>query len=204
MWKWWIEGTKLSIFAILSNCKKGSKKVQLVSTHCNKMSWIVMWHVLPPTFKQRLAKNQVVAGCVNTHCWLDKITQKSRDITFLNHFTKILATWMWRRVLSLGVHEYLFQQVYISFDNFKFEGKDQLRGRYFTLSLMLASDWAQNIFWAQSRTSIRISRGTGSFRVASLCSPAPSWKPSPQFFLAQLTASGSPRMCENGELIWFS
>ena len=48
MWKWWIEGTKLSIFATLSNGKKGSKKVQLVSKHCNKMSWIVMWHVLPP------------------------------------------------------------------------------------------------------------------------------------------------------------
>ena len=32
---------------------------------------------------------------------------------------------------------------------------------------MLASDWAQKYFFAQSQTSIRISRGTGSLRVVS-------------------------------------
>ena len=32
---------------------------------------------------------------------------------------------------------------------------------------MLASDWAQKYFFAQSQTSIRISRGTCSFRVVS-------------------------------------
>ena len=31
----------------------------------------------------------------------------------------------------------------------------------------LASDWAQKFFFAQSQTSVRISHGTGSFRVAS-------------------------------------
>ena len=53
------------MFPILSNGKKGSKKVQLVSKHCNKMSCGDVAR-FTTTFKQHLATNQVVAGCMNT------------------------------------------------------------------------------------------------------------------------------------------
>ena len=145
MWKWWIERTKLPIFAILSNGKKGSKKVQLVSKHCKKMSWIVMWHVLPPTFKQRLATNQVVAGCVTS----DWIRLRRSHMTSL---FKIILQRSWPRESENACYPWEYTNIYssrsiiISFDNFRFEGKDQLQGRHFTWSLMLASDWAQKYF----------------------------------------------------------
>ena len=107
MWKWWIERTKLPIFAILSNGKKGSKKVQLVSKHCKKMSWIVMWHVLPPTFKQRLATNQVVAGCVTS----DWIRLRRSHITSL---FKIILQRSWPRESENTCYPWEYRNIYSS------------------------------------------------------------------------------------------
>ena len=107
MWKWWMERTKLPIFAILSNGKKGSKKVQLVSKHCKKMSWIVMWHVLPPTFKQRLATNQVVAGCVTS----DWIRLRRSHMTSL---FKIILQRSWPRESENACYPWEYTNIYSS------------------------------------------------------------------------------------------
>ena len=110
MWKWWIEGTKLSIFAILSNGKKGSKKVQLVSKHCNKMTWIVMWHVLPPTFTQRLAKKTRLwqVAWILTADWIR--LRRSHMTSLL----KIILQRSWPRECEDACHPWVYTSIYSS------------------------------------------------------------------------------------------
>ena len=54
----------------------GNKNVQLVCGTASK-SRIAMLRILPPTNQTCLATNQVVASCVNTDFWSDKITRES-------------------------------------------------------------------------------------------------------------------------------
>ena len=54
-----------------------NKNVQLVLQHCCQTSRKVMLHVSSLHVQTRLATNQVVASCLNTDFWLDKITRES-------------------------------------------------------------------------------------------------------------------------------
>ena len=66
-----------------------NKNVQLVLQHCCQTSWKAMLHVSSLHVQTSLATNQVVASCLNTDLWLDKITRES---CCTRELPKVLAT----------------------------------------------------------------------------------------------------------------
>ena len=115
-----------------------------------------MWHVLPPTFKQRLATNQVVTGCVTS----DWIRLRRSHMTSL---FKIILQRSWPRECEDACYPSEYTSIYSSRSIYHLTILDSMeRTNYILLKI-----WCWLLIGAQSHTSIRIGRGTGSLRKAS-------------------------------------
>ena len=99
-----------------------------------------MWHVLPPTFKQRRATNQVVAGCATS----DWIRLRRSHTTSL---FKIILQRSWPREWENACDPWVYTSIYSRRSIYHLTILDlRARTNYKDDILMLASAWAQKYF----------------------------------------------------------
>ena len=79
--------------ATVKRVKKGGRELLCNITEKKMLKGDVVW--LTTHVQTCLAPNQVVASCVNTDLWLDKITQKSRHARVLRHLLQNMYRYRW-------------------------------------------------------------------------------------------------------------